>query len=927
MADASPSHGVTSEASACPAVDSNSTPPCDRSAEPVPDAGNLDRLEANSADAACKGASDASPKNASVKASDSSFQEPTKEAAEATPEGGAKTISEEVFPESEEEQPAKDHAGPTQRVEQHIDGFLTPVEGSLSRASSPPRSLAEPGEVEESVAGLAPACNKNATPVKVNVTKCEEAAEDCSDRPVAASETSKAILIPDSDLSRTARPEIDASSASLEVSHDVEPGEDLTTPPETPDAPARATRLADINVRGLSSPGQCGSPAESAAVSPGLEEELCMSLAQDAKRLAQESMRSAEEAKFEVRQQAAVRWSEIDAMRQVEAAQRVAEEAMQETQAARESCHEQLTAARLRLLQAEQSCWQAERNQGLMEDSLCRLSEELQWSTEEACAKDRVLQTRGACWKLEEAFFVRERELLAAELQEEASLCRRTLCEELRQRTETTEHEEAQAVRLLQLEVERQRQKRRPSKCWGSAAARPTEDIDVLKALAQRAALEAISHDRQRAVLAGVEASEQDLAVRRRLGGREELQDAAASQDRPVASEAPVRLHAESDAEVRLEGLDSFEMADKACPSSSSSAAPAASASARTMNDLPITVTVPRFEVQNFMGSKIAYTINVESPGGVCRTVRRCTEFKDLQLSLESEPFADTLRLPVLQSMWIFAAFSQAALERRREQMEIYLTALCKHSGVLLDDTIWQWLEAGKLQQLSTQVVVAAKLGDQQRVAQLLLSLAAETGLESSGSSSSTPAPSDSDTAPDSRVARLAHPAVVEVFQDMLRAESDADTTVAICRLLYHLLPKSKRARQLFLSAGSSAPPTEEDATGALLADSSIVARLASLCRGGPGANTEAVAEAAQQALQALIATLAEAENGQTNLEGSPADRCCVVCLDQEKTHAFVPCGHLCVCRSCADTLVAQRPHSLCPVCRQVIQKELQIFF
>jgi hypothetical protein len=42
------------------------------------------------------------------------------------------------------------------------------------------------------------------------------------------------------------------------------------------------------------------------------------------------------------------------------------------------------------------------------------------------------------------------------------------------------------------------------------------------------------------------------------------------------------------------------------------------------------------------------------------------------------------------------------------------------------------------------------------------------------------------------------------------------------------------------------------------------------------------------------------------------------------KTHAFVPCGHRCVCRSCGSELLRMaRP---CPICRARAVSILQIF-
>lgn len=51
----------------------------------------------------------------------------------------------------------------------------------------------------------------------------------------------------------------------------------------------------------------------------------------------------------------------------------------------------------------------------------------------------------------------------------------------------------------------------------------------------------------------------------------------------------------------------------------------------------------------------------------------------------------------------------------------------------------------------------------------------------------------------------------------------------------------------------------------------------------------------------------------------------CVVCLDNAKSHAFVPCGHLCVCQNCAEAL-KQMPVQTCPLCRLEFASVVQIF-
>ena len=48
-------------------------------------------------------------------------------------------------------------------------------------------------------------------------------------------------------------------------------------------------------------------------------------------------------------------------------------------------------------------------------------------------------------------------------------------------------------------------------------------------------------------------------------------------------------------------------------------------------------------------------------------------------------------------------------------------------------------------------------------------------------------------------------------------------------------------------------------------------------------------------------------------------DILCVICIDEKKTRASVPCGHCCICDNC--------PHlALCPICRIVPEKWMKIY-
>ena len=60
-------------------------------------------------------------------------------------------------------------------------------------------------------------------------------------------------------------------------------------------------------------------------------------------------------------------------------------------------------------------------------------------------------------------------------------------------------------------------------------------------------------------------------------------------------------------------------------------------------------------------------------------------------------------------------------------------------------------------------------------------------------------------------------------------------------------------------------------------------------------------------------------------------DTSCVVCCDQERTHALIPCGHLCLCTSCSEMIVeassSRSDYPLrCPVCREPCETAMRVF-
>lgn len=67
----------------------------------------------------------------------------------------------------------------------------------------------------------------------------------------------------------------------------------------------------------------------------------------------------------------------------------------------------------------------------------------------------------------------------------------------------------------------------------------------------------------------------------------------------------------------------------------------------------------------------------------------------------------------------------------------------------------------------------------------------------------------------------------------------------------------------------------------------------------------------------------ASQEVGASSAEATPPTEC-VVCMDGARDSLLVPCHHLCVCMTCANTL--RTDHGLCPVCRQNITDVIHVY-
>ena len=63
-------------------------------------------------------------------------------------------------------------------------------------------------------------------------------------------------------------------------------------------------------------------------------------------------------------------------------------------------------------------------------------------------------------------------------------------------------------------------------------------------------------------------------------------------------------------------------------------------------------------------------------------------------------------------------------------------------------------------------------------------------------------------------------------------------------------------------------------------------------------------------------------KNAQHTLE-EERDKLCVICLSAPLSHVIVPCGHLCLCKECAQS---ESPLTRCPICRSPIDMKVQLY-
>ena len=63
-------------------------------------------------------------------------------------------------------------------------------------------------------------------------------------------------------------------------------------------------------------------------------------------------------------------------------------------------------------------------------------------------------------------------------------------------------------------------------------------------------------------------------------------------------------------------------------------------------------------------------------------------------------------------------------------------------------------------------------------------------------------------------------------------------------------------------------------------------------------------------------------DDRKSQLAGTNESKECVICWSSKKTHAFIPCGHMCVCDGCVASIQDHK----CPICRMASQQIVKIY-
>ena len=103
----------------------------------------------------------------------------------------------------------------------------------------------------------------------------------------------------------------------------------------------------------------------------------------------------------------------------------------------------------------------------------------------------------------------------------------------------------------------------------------------------------------------------------------------------------------------------------------------------------------------------------------------------------------------------------------------------------------------------------------------------------------------------------------------------------------------------------------------------SETARLTEVAESETAASTP---ESSSESPEVVSNTTVEAAPESRTSESADAGTSCVVCLSEAPTHAFVPCGHRCVCGDCEGLFASGGRRAACPLCRKEVRACIKIF-
>ena len=170
------------------------------------------------------------------------------------------------------------------------------------------------------------------------------------------------------------------------------------------------------------------------------------------------------------------------------------------------------------------------------------------------------------------------------------------------------------------------------------------------------------------------------------------------------------------------------------------------------------------------------------------------------------------------------------------------------------------------------------------------------------------------------RAAREAERAADEMCARLIKEEQDQATG----RPKPKSGKKKKKLGKVVASASlaQSLPPAASPVPASPVPTSSGPAPSTPISFTAPGAAPSA--DLPIKAQEGRAGEPSEAASAQLTSEVGEDENECIVCMEGVRTHAFVPCGHQCVCASCADGF-ARRP-LVCPMCREKSMCVIPIF-